>query len=40
MGTRLRALGIEPWIEPKAGMFLWSRLPEGCDSAEIARAAQ
>lgn len=39
VGARLRALGIEPWIEPRAGMFLWSRLPEGCDSADLARAA-
>jgi DNA-binding transcriptional MocR family regulator len=36
---RLRALGIEPWIEPKAGMLLWCRLPEGLDAAEVARHA-
>jgi DNA-binding transcriptional MocR family regulator len=24
---RLRALGIEPWLEPNAGMFVWCRLP-------------
>jgi DNA-binding transcriptional MocR family regulator len=35
---RLRALGIEPWIEPKAGMFLWCQLP-GLDAAEVARHA-
>lgn len=35
----LRSLGIEPWIAPKAGMFLWCQLPEGRDSAEVARAA-
>lgn len=39
VGLRLRSMGIEPWIEPRAGMFLWCRLPEGCDSAEVARAA-
>lgn len=39
VGDRLRGMGIEPWIEPRAGMFLWCRLPEGCDSAELARAA-
>jgi DNA-binding transcriptional MocR family regulator len=36
---RLRAIGIVPWIEPQAGMFLWCRLPDGLDSADIARAA-
>jgi len=36
---RLRALGIEPWIEPKAGMLLWCRLPHGVDAAEVARHA-
>lgn len=34
---RLHAIGIEPWIEPRGGMFLWCRLPEGLDSAVIAR---
>jgi len=36
---RLRAFGIEPWIEPKAGMFLWCRLPDGMDAGEIAGRA-
>ncbi|QFR35141.1 aminotransferase class I/II-fold pyridoxal phosphate-dependent enzyme [Ancylobacter sp. TS-1] len=36
---RLRALGVTPWLEPKAGMFLWCRLPEGIDAAALARAA-
>jgi DNA-binding transcriptional MocR family regulator len=35
----LRALGIEPWIVPKAGMLLWCRLPDGMDDAEVARLA-
>ncbi|MGB3027000.1 PLP-dependent aminotransferase family protein [Paradevosia shaoguanensis] len=39
VGARLRDLGIVPWTEPRAGMFLWSRLPEGRDSADLARAA-
>ncbi|MFO1061778.1 MAG: aminotransferase class I/II-fold pyridoxal phosphate-dependent enzyme, partial [Dongiaceae bacterium] len=34
---RLRAIGIEPWLMPKAGMFLWCRLPDGQDAAAIAR---
>jgi DNA-binding transcriptional MocR family regulator len=36
---RLAALGITPWIEPRAGMFLWCRLPDGADAAEVARRA-
>ncbi len=36
---RLAAIGITPWIEPQAGMFLWCRLPDGIDAAEIARHA-
>lgn len=36
---RLKALGIEPWTEPRAGMLLWCRLPEGLDAAEIAQRA-
>jgi DNA-binding transcriptional MocR family regulator len=36
---RLTAIGITPWIEPQAGMFLWARLPDGMDAAALARAA-
>lgn len=36
---RLRAVGVEPWIEPQAGIFLWARLPEGVDAVELARRA-
>ncbi len=36
---RLRAVGIEPWIEPDAGIFLWARLPDGMDTVTLARAA-
>ena len=35
---RLRDVGIEPWIEPGAGLFLWGRLPEGHDAVALARA--
>ncbi|OEO29334.1 GntR family transcriptional regulator [Devosia insulae DS-56] len=38
-GERLGELGITPWLEPRAGMFLWCTLPDGSDSAELARAA-
>ena len=37
--ARLKAIGILPWIEPRAGMFLWCSLPDGLDAADIARHA-
>lgn len=37
--SRLAPLGIRPWSRPRAGMFLWCALPDGMDSAELARAA-
>lgn len=36
---RLEAAGLRPWIEPRGGLFLWARLPDGLDSAEVARRA-
>ena len=36
---RLGALGLVPWVEPRGGMFLWAALPDGLDSAEVARRA-
>ena len=36
---RLGEIGIEPFLEPRAGLFLWAELPEGLDAADIARAA-
>ncbi|UEM04897.1 PLP-dependent aminotransferase family protein [Skermanella rosea] len=38
-GAGLRSIDIVPWIEPRAGMFLWGRLPEGVDAAGLARQA-
>lgn len=35
---RLQAIGIEPWLVPRAGMFAWCRLPHGQDAASLARA--
>ena len=35
----LKPLGIVPWIEPTAGLFLWCRMPEGIDAAKVARKA-
>lgn len=39
VAARLREIGIMPWLEPQAGMFLWCRLPGGHDAATVARAA-
>ncbi|MDE1992729.1 MAG: PLP-dependent aminotransferase family protein [Rhizobiaceae bacterium] len=36
--ARLEAIDITPWLKPQAGMFLWCRLPEGVDAADVARA--
>jgi len=38
-GVRLRGVGLTPWVEPRAGMFLWCELPVGLDAADIARQA-
>ncbi len=39
VSAELSAIGLTPWIEPKAGMFLWCQLPEGLDAADVARSA-
>ena len=36
---RLKSIGIVPWLEPRAGMFLWTTLPDGIDAADLAREA-
>ncbi len=36
---RLAALGIAVPFVPGAGMFLWARLPDGLDAAEVSRRA-
>ena len=35
----MRAHGLEPWIEPRAGIYLWARLPDGVSAADVARYA-
>ncbi|MGQ3353172.1 MAG: aminotransferase-like domain-containing protein [Phreatobacter sp.] len=37
--AKLKELGLTPWLEPEAGMFLWCRLPRDLDAAEVARRA-
>ena len=36
---RLGEIGITPWIRPEAGLFLWCRLPNDVNGAEVARRA-
>nr|WP_246590098.1 PLP-dependent aminotransferase family protein [Marinobacterium ramblicola] len=35
---RLNELDIQPWHIPRAGMFVWCRIPQGRDAADTARA--
>lgn len=39
VNSQLKSLGIEPWLVPQSGMFLWSRLPDEINAADIARDA-
>ena len=36
---RLSAIGLVPWIEPAQGSFLWCKLPDDADAADVARRA-
>ncbi|WP_323123459.1 aminotransferase-like domain-containing protein [Burkholderia alba] len=36
---RLTSAGLEIPFRPRAGMFLWARLPDGLDAAQVARRA-
>ncbi|WFU45337.1 PLP-dependent aminotransferase family protein [Bradyrhizobium sp. CB82] len=39
VARKLGALGIEPWLTPRGGFFLWCRLPDGQNATHVARAA-
>ncbi|WP_142846169.1 PLP-dependent aminotransferase family protein [Telmatospirillum sp. J64-1] len=39
LAARLAPLGIRPWLMPRGGFYLWCQLPEGQDSAVLARMA-
>ncbi|PIT06370.1 GntR family transcriptional regulator [Bradyrhizobium nitroreducens] len=39
VARKLGALGIEPWLMPRGGFFLWCRLPGEQDATQVARAA-
>ena len=36
---KLSAIGTTPWLMPRGGFYLWCRLPEGIDAADVARTA-
>lgn len=36
---RLAAIGLQPWLMPRGGFYLWCSLPDGRDAAAVARAA-
>lgn len=36
---RLKTIGVMPWIEPSAGLFLWCKLPGAVNAAGVARRA-
>lgn len=36
---RLRQLDIQPWLEPKGGMFVWARLPNAINAKDLAQRA-
>lgn len=39
VARRLTAAGLDLPLVPKAGMFLWARLPDGLDAADVSRTA-
>ena len=39
VARKLQVVGIEPWLMPRGGFFLWCRLADGQDAKAVARAA-
>ena len=39
VSKQLQHIGLNPWLEPKAGIFLWCELPAGMDAEELAQHA-
>lgn len=39
IAAQLTSIGVEPWLMPKGGFYLWCQLPNGIDAAEFARFA-
>lgn len=36
---KLQDLGIEPWLMPRGGFYLWSRLPDGLNAVDVTKVA-
>jgi DNA-binding transcriptional MocR family regulator len=36
---KLKRVGLNPWIEPRGGIFVWASLPGGLRAADVARFA-
>jgi len=36
---RVTQAGLDVWTRPRAGMFVWARLPDSLDAADVARHA-
>jgi DNA-binding transcriptional MocR family regulator len=39
IARKLEDLGLEIWLMPRGGFYLWCRLPEGLKAVDVARAA-
>ena len=39
IARKLRDVGLEPWLMPRGGFYLWCRLPDGLAAAQVARQA-
>ena len=39
VSAHLKAVGIRPWLQPQAGIFLWCQLPDGMDATALSQAA-
>ncbi len=39
IADKLEDLGIEPWLMPRGGFYLWCHLPNGLKATDVARAA-
>lgn len=39
IARKLRDVGLEPWLMPRGGFYLWCRLPDGLAAVQVARQA-
>jgi DNA-binding transcriptional MocR family regulator len=38
-GARLADLGVQTWVTPRGGFYLWTQLPDDRDASNVARRA-